>query len=423
MAADRGGLGWLLVSLALQNLGRRRARSFLLIAAVAVASGVVFTGATLMRSIDRSMEIGFTRMGADMMVAPEGALTNITAALLTVEPTDLVLDADLFAKAGIASVRRAAPQKIARVEHSGIGSHHESADLIGFDPALDFTIRPWLVEKLNRDLQPGDVILGAGRDAPLGSQLLIFGKPHVVYGRLGRTGVGTHERGVFMTFQTFDALAAAMAGHAGGGHAGHGNNPGSGPPAVLQPGKVSGFLVELTPGAAPLQARFAILSSLKGIKVVTGDTTMSGIRQGLAALLDGILVLTVLMFASMALMVSVLFSAIVTERRGELGLLKSIGARRAQIVGMMVIEAVIATGVGGLLGVVLGFLAMRLYERSLVYYLENMGVPFAWLATPQVAAFALAAIALACIIGALGALTPAWRASRRDPYDLVRGES
>lgn len=415
MAADRRGLGWLLASLALQNLGRRRARSFLLIAAVAVASGVVFTGATLMRSIDRSMEIGFTRMGADMMVAPEGALTNITAALLTVEPTDLVLDADLFAKAAIASVRRAAPQKIARVEHSGIGSHHESADLIGFDPALDFTIRPWLVEKLNRDLQPGDVILGAGRDAPLGSQLLIFGKPHIVYGRLGRTGVGTHERGVFMTFQTFDGLAVAM-----GGHAGHGGN---GSLAVLQPGKVSGFLVELAPGAPPLQARFAILSSLKGIKVVTGDTTMSGIRQGLAALLDGILALTVLMFASMALMVSVLFSAIVTERRAELGLLKSIGARRSQIVGMMVIEAVIATGVGGALGVVLGFLAMRLYERSLVYYLENMGVPFAWLATPQVVAFALGAIALSSIIGALGALTPAWRASRRDPYDLVRGES
>ena len=80
----------LLASLALQNLGRRKARSFLLMAAVAVASGVVFTGATLMRSIDSSMAVGFTRLGADMMAVPEGALTNITAALLTVEPTDLV---------------------------------------------------------------------------------------------------------------------------------------------------------------------------------------------------------------------------------------------------------------------------------------------------------------------------------------------
>lgn len=404
----------LLASLALQNLGRRKARSLLLIMAVAVASGVVFTGATLMRSIDSSMAVGFTRLGADMMVVPEGALTNITAALLTVEPTDLVLDQDLFARAGIASVSRAAPQKIARVEHSGIGSHHDSVDLIGFDPALDFTVRPWLVEKINRDMRPGDVILGAARAAPLGSELLIFGKAHTVYGRLGKTGVGTHERGVFMTFDTLEALAGSIHGH------GHGH--GGGPPAVLQKGKVSGFLVELAPGATPLQARFAILSTLKGVKVVTGDSTMSGIRQGLAALLNGILALMVLMFASTALMVSVLFSAIVTERRGELGLLKAIGARRGQIVGMMVIEAVIATGAGGVLGVALGVLVMRLYERSLVYYLENIGVPFVWLDGPHIVIVAVAAVVMASIIGALGSLYPAWRASRRDPYDLVRGE-
>ena len=197
---------WLLLSLALQNLGRRKARSLLLIAAVALGSGVVFTGAVLMQSIDRSMAVGFTRLGADMMVVPEGALTNITASLLVVEPSELVLDADALAKARLTSLGRIAAQKIVRVEHSGIGSHHELADLIGFEPAQDFTVQPWLVEKINRPLQAGDVILGAARDGVLGSQLLIFGKPHVVYGRLGRTGVGTHERGVFMSFATLEAL-------------------------------------------------------------------------------------------------------------------------------------------------------------------------------------------------------------------------
>jgi putative ABC transport system permease protein len=414
MAGEIRGVRWLLISLALQNLGRRKARSLLLIASVAIGSAVVFTGATLMQSIDRSMSVGFTRMGADMMVVPEGALTNITAALLVVEPTELVLDADALAKANLASVGRYAAQKIVRVEHSGVGSHHESVDLIGFDPARDFTIQPWLVERINRGLQAGDVILGAERDAPLGSQLLIFGKPHTVYGRLGRTGVGTHERGVFMPFATLEALAAVIHGPMGGG--------GAAPPAALAPGKVTGFLVELAPGATALQARFAILSALSGAKVVAGDTTLSGIRQGLAALLDGILALMGLMFVSTALMVSVLFSAIVTERRGELGLLKAIGARRGQVIGMMVTEAVLATGVGGLVGVALGVLMLRLFERSLVYYLEKLGVPFVWLDTPRTIAFAVGAIVLASVIGALGVLYPAWRASRRDAYDLVRGE-
>jgi putative ABC transport system permease protein len=405
---------WLLANLALQNLGRRKARTLLLIAAVAVGSGALFAGATLTSSIERSMAVGFTRMGADLMVVPDSALTNITAALLVVEPTDLVLDADLLDKARLTSVGRSAPQKIARVEHSGIGSHHDSVDLIGFDPVRDFTIQPWLVEKLNRPLQPGDVILGAGRDAPLGSQLLIFGKPHIVYGRLGRTGVGTHERGVFMPSATLEALAGAIQGHGQGQ---------GGPLPGLQPGKVTGFLIELAPGATALQARFALLSALQGIKVVSGDTTLSGIRQGLTSLLDGILALMIVMLASTALMVSVLFSAIVTERRGELGLLKAIGARRAQVLGMMVIEAMLATGIGGALGVALGLLVLRLYERSLVYNLERLGVPFIWDDLGRIMAFAAGAILLSVAIGALAVLYPAWRASRRDAYDLVRSEA
>jgi putative ABC transport system permease protein len=448
MTSAAGGIGSLLANLALQNLGRRKSRSFLLIAAVAVATGVIFTGATLMRSIDRSMAVGFARLGADLMVVPEGALTNITAALLVVEPTDLTLDGDLFAKAAPASVGRAAPQRIHRVTNSGVGGANEPVDLVGFDPAVDFTIQPWLVEKINRDMRPGDVILGAARAGALGSQLLIFGKPHTVYGRLGRTGVGTHERGLFMTFATLDALALATrqsqpaAGHGGAaehhGHAGHatpapagseshaghvGHGGGAAPvSAAADVGKVTGYLIELAPGATSLQARFAILSSFKGVKAISGDSALSGIRQGLGALLNGILALMALMFVSTALMVCVLFSAIVTERRGELGLLKAIGARRGQIIGLMMTEAVLATGIGGVLGVVLGVLVMRLYERSLVYYLENIGVPFLWLDLPRMIAIAAIAVLLACLIGALGALYPAWRASRRDPYDLVRGE-
>jgi len=408
MAADSHALRGLLGRLALQNLGRRKARSLLLMAAVAIGTGVIFTGSALMRSIDVSMALGLTRLGADLIVVPDGALTNITAALLTVEPTDLVLDADALAKAKLDSVAQYAPQKILRVQHSGIGDHHEAVDFVGFDPARDLTIQPWLAEKINRPLQADDVILGASRDAPLGSQVLIFGKPHVVYGRLSRTGVGIHERGVFLSLAAFHAMAKSMPGDGASS-------------AVAAPGKVTGFLVQLAPGATTLQARFSILSSLKGAKVVSGDSSLSGIRQGLSALLNGLLALMVLLFASLALMVSVLFSAIVTERRVELGLLKAIGTQRSQMIGMMVIEAVIATGLGGVLGVIIGALILRFYEHSLIYYLERIGIPFIWLDGPHLAAFAGASILLACVIGALGVLYPAWRASRRDPYDLVRG--
>jgi putative ABC transport system permease protein len=65
---------------------------------------------------------------------------------------------------------------------------------------------------------------------------------------------------------------------------------------------------------------------------------------------------------------------------------------------------------------------MRFFEHSLVYYLEGIGIPFLWLGPGMTALFALLCILLASLIGAIGAFFPAWLASRREPYDLIRSE-
>jgi putative ABC transport system permease protein len=219
-----------------------------------------------------------------------------------------------------------------------------------------------------------------------------------------------HERGLFMMDSTLLALAPAIRARTGS------------LPATLAPGKTSGFLLEVAPGSTEMQVRFALLSHLHDIAVVSSGSLLTGIRQGLAALLGGTLALVVLMFSSMAIMVGVMFSALVAERRTELGLLKAIGARRRQVVGMMLGEAVFATGAGGVIGVVFGALLLRLFERSLVYHLTGIGVPFLWLDLPRIIALGVACILGASAMGAAGALTPAWRASRRDAYDLIRGD-
>ena len=310
-------LRWLLAGLALQNVGRRKARTALLAAAVAISCAIVFAGGVMLRSIAASMAVGFSRLGADLMVVQADALTNITAALLAVEPTDQTIQADLFG-APIAGVARVAPQRVFRTDQAGFGGHGESVDLIGFDSERDFTVLPWIAERLGRRMQSGDVIVGAARDLPVGSEIVLFGRTFRIYARLGRTGVGTHERGIFMTSDDLLGLAPYVRERLGR------------VPPMLQRDRVSGFLVEIAPGATELQVRFALLSRLSGIKVVAGETLLTGVRQGLEALLDGTLALVVMTSASTVIMVCVLFSAIVEERRSELGLLKAIGARRRQ---------------------------------------------------------------------------------------------
>jgi putative ABC transport system permease protein len=407
----KSGIGYLLASLALQNLGRRKARTLMLLTAVAICSGAVFTGAVLMQSIERSMSIGFTRLGADLLVVPAGTLTNITAALLTAEPTDLTLNERVLnGLESLKGVQKAAPQLVFRTDASGYKGRGEVVDLIAFDPGRDFTVQPWLEQKLDRPLRKGDVIVGGRREEALGSELMIFGWPLTVYGKLGKTAVGTHERGLFITFPTLEDMRATMQQICGS----------KGP---LEPDQISGVLLELAPGAKTQQVRFAVLANFPSVKVVSGESMLTSIRQGLGALLGGVLSLMAIMFASTGLMVSVLFSAIITERRRELGLLRAIGARRGQVVGMLLMEAGLATAAGGLAGCVLGVLLMRVYERSLVHHLDSMGIPFLWLNAGTTGLIALSCIALTSLIGAAGAFYPAWRASRLEPYALIRSEA
>jgi putative ABC transport system permease protein len=382
----------------------------LLVAAMTVCSGALLTGAVLMWSIEASMAIGFTRLGADMLIVPAGTLTNITAALLTAEPTDLTIDGEMLPRlTALKGVRKTAPQLIFRTDASGYGRGGDLVDLIAFDPARDITVQPWLERHLDRPLREGDVIVGGRREEALGAELLIFGRPLMVYGKLGKTAVGTHERGLFITFETLSSLREVMQQICG-------TKP------ALEPNKLSGVLLELAPGATTQQVRFAALANFPGIKVVAGDTMLTSIRQGLAGLLNGMLGLMAVMLVSTVLMVSVVFSAIVTERRRELGLLRAIGARRGQVLRVLLTEAALATGTGGIVGALAGTLLMRLYEHSLVYHLENLGIPFVWLGRGTIVVIALLCILLASLVGAAGALWPAWRASREEPYDLIRSE-
>lgn len=397
---------WLLV-LALQNLQRQQTRTLLLMAAIAICSAFTFAGVVAMRSVVASMQVGLSRVGADLMVVNHAALTNITDALLTVEPTDSTLASDAVARADIRSIGRLTAQRIVRTDRSGIGGAGELVDLIGFDPATDFTVLPWLAERLAGQMQPGDIIIGAARTLPLGSQAVIFGKPFRVYGKLARTGSGTQERGIFLPAASLIGLSPAIAERLGA------------EPTALAPGRVTGFLIQMAPDATELQIRFALLSKIPDIKVVVGGSLMTGIRQGLVALLGGLVVLLVALSASTAVMVAVLFTAIMTERQRELGLLKAIGARRGQLVVMAIAEAAIATAGGGAIGVVLGLLLLRLFERALVHHLGEMGIPFVWLDGTDTAIIAASCVVGAALVGVLGAAVPAWRMGRRDIHDLL----
>ena len=98
----------------------------------------------------------------------------------------------------------------------------------------------------------------------------------------------------------------------------------------------------------------------------------------------------------------------VTERTREIGVRKAIGARRSDIMWQFLIEAATLTGIGGLVGLTIGWLSTFLLSLLLPSY-----VPL-W---APIGGF-VASVGIGLIFG----LWPAWKAARLDPIESLRYE-
>jgi putative ABC transport system permease protein len=100
----------------------------------------------------------------------------------------------------------------------------------------------------------------------------------------------------------------------------------------------------------------------------------------------------------------------VTERTKEIGIRKAVGARRTDIMTQFLIEAVMVTAIGGVMGVLTGFGTAWLIALAI-------GFPLLFSVWS-----AVLGVGVSSIVGVVSGLWPAWRASRLDPIEALRAE-
>jgi len=150
MARPAGGYRLTLARMAVADALRRPGRLGLVAAGIAVAGAATFAALAFEAAIGRSLDRSLARLGADALVVPAAVTVNLTPALLTIEPTAATLAAETAARiTALPVVARAAAQRTFQIADSG---GHLPVDVVVFDAATDFTVRPWVVESLDRPL-------------------------------------------------------------------------------------------------------------------------------------------------------------------------------------------------------------------------------------------------------------------------------
>ncbi len=100
----------------------------------------------------------------------------------------------------------------------------------------------------------------------------------------------------------------------------------------------------------------------------------------------------------------------VVERTKEIGIRKSLGAKKSDIMGQFVLEAIMISCLGGLVGIIFGTIACR-----------TLGSAFGISAAPTIGAISLA-FGVSAAIGIAFGYMPAKRAAKLNPIEALRSE-
>jgi putative ABC transport system permease protein len=107
----------------------------------------------------------------------------------------------------------------------------------------------------------------------------------------------------------------------------------------------------------------------------------------------------------------------VTERTREIGVRMAVGAKPMDILWQFLVEAVVLSSVGGVIGIIVGVSSSWVITSAINYLSPGTDWPFV-ISIPA----AIVALIFAAAVGVFFGLYPAWRASMLDPIDALRYE-
>ncbi len=394
-----------LLNLAHKNIRCNAFRSSVIFLCVFGVSGFLLGTTLIISGAQNSLNVGIQRLGADILVVPEGAETKIETALLMGKPTNIWMPvAKMLEIAAVPGVEAVSPQIYLQSLFGAPCCAVSEMFLVVYDSTTDFTVRPWLDKELGRPLVQGEVIGGSYIFVPESEKYItLYGYNTTLAGNLGATGTGIDQT-LFMTLETAQAMAKSSLTTAV-------------TPLVIPPGKISEFMVKIAPGADRHKVALDILLKVLGVVPLESPNMFGQFRHQMTGLLWGFVTVMVVFWVLSAVLIGLVFSMAANERRREIAVLRALGATRAYVFLTALMEAVILALAGAILGVMVSAVVIYLFRG---YITSSLGMPFLFPGLPSFLLLLAMGTAFILVTVTLAALVPAFRISRMEPAVAAR---
>lgn len=393
--------------LPLRNLLRRPGRTAALVLLTAFLALSVFGGSIVVRSLRGGLDSLQARLGADIIVMPAEAESKVSFKNLLLQGTTgaFYMDASALDRVReVEGVEIAAPQTFLASLKADCCA--VKVQVIGIDPDVDFTMKPWIDQSYSRDLGDMDVAVGCDVTADVGQSLRIYDQNTHVVAKLARTGTGL-DTAVYCAMDTMKALLAA-AEEKGVSH------------RITSEGSdevVSAVYVKVKEGYDVGKVNNALNGHVRKATAVRARSMFTDVSDSLSGVSRTVALLIGAVWALAFAVLLVAFAMMVNERRREFAVLRLLGASRRGLCGLMLAESALCSLAGGLLGVAVAALIVFPFTTLIE---TKLGLPYLAPSATAVLALALGTVLATLLVGALASAWSAWRLSRTDPGTTLR---
>ncbi|MDR2178992.1 MAG: FtsX-like permease family protein [Synergistaceae bacterium] len=405
---------------AVYNLKRRPFRTACLVSLVAALAFVLFGGSLITYSLINGTEGLAKRLGADILIVPKGYDQMVEGILLRGEPSTFYMNADWIEKiSALEGIRAVSPHLFVASLNAACCS--VPIQLIGFDQETDFIVTPWLRTALPGELGDDEIVIGGSVSGRVGDKLMFFDRSYRIAAKMENTGTG-FDASIFMNMNAARRAAGDYGAKGGPSLEGENGENASREGASTPPEEsISSLVVLIDDGLTAAGMTRKINNTFgygkSGIVVVPTKTIIGNVSGGLRALTAFTAVLVVILWILSLLVLTIVFSVTLNERKQEFGILRSLGITRKKLIALVFLESGTISLTGAAIGV---FLSALLILPFRIYIQETISMPYMQPSLGKLLAIAAASLFLSFATGPLASLFSSSKMGSSDAYVVIR---